>query len=89
LCEAPEGPFRQLTPDPLTCSVELFKEPAAIIALSVHEAARAEAAAVGVTSFAYKGDPPARLLSVIRESTAAVPPRIDRGGDSPQEKACL
>jgi DNA-binding NarL/FixJ family response regulator len=47
--------------------LELFEKPPAIVALSVHEAAREAALASGVIGFAYKGDPPSRLLDAIRE----------------------
>ena len=52
--------------DMLLDLLELFDDPPAIVALSVHEQARADAA--GVARFAFKGDPPDRLLEAIRTS---------------------
>jgi len=46
--------------------LELFEEPPPIIALSVHEHLRDAALAAGVVGFAFKGDPPSRLLEAIR-----------------------
>ena len=47
--------------------LELFDKPPAIVALSVHEDLRDAALASGVVGFAFKGDPPSRLLETIRE----------------------
>ena len=46
--------------------LELFEEPPSIVALSVHEDLRDAALASGVVGFAFKGDPPSRLLETIR-----------------------
>ncbi len=48
--------------------LELFDEPPMIIALSVHEGARAAAFDSGVAGFAFKGAPPSELLKTIRAS---------------------
>ena len=47
--------------------LELFDGPPAIIGLSVHAASKKVAEEVGVAGLAYKGEPPERLLDVIRE----------------------
>jgi DNA-binding NarL/FixJ family response regulator len=47
--------------------LELFEHPPALVALSVHEDLREAALASGVVGFAFKGDPPSRLLETIRE----------------------
>ena len=52
--------------DTLRELLELFQQPPAIVALSVHEQARNIAFDSGVAGFAYKGDPPKCLLSAIR-----------------------
>jgi DNA-binding NarL/FixJ family response regulator len=56
--------------DTLLELLELFESPPRIVALSVHEAARATALSAGVAGFAYKGDPPGQLLQAIREARA-------------------
>ena len=53
--------------DTLVDRLELFDEPPMIVALSVHEDLRDTALASGVVGFAFKGDPPTRLLETIRE----------------------
>ena len=47
--------------------LELFDEPPSIVALSVHEELRDLALASGAVGFAFKGDPPSRLLDSIRK----------------------
>jgi DNA-binding NarL/FixJ family response regulator len=47
--------------------LELFDKPPMIIGLSVHDENRKAAMDIGVAGFAYKGEPPERLLAVIRE----------------------
>lgn len=54
--------------DTLQALLQLFDEPPLIIALSVHEGARAAALNAGVAAFAFKGDPPSQLLKTIRET---------------------
>ena len=46
--------------------LELFERPPAIVALSVKAEVQRMAMESGITSFAYKGDPPDRLLETIR-----------------------
>ena len=53
--------------DALLDLLELFDAPPRIIGLSVRAENRQAAMEVGVGAFAYKGEPPARLLAVIRE----------------------
>jgi DNA-binding NarL/FixJ family response regulator len=48
--------------------LELFDEPPMIVALSVHEEARAAVFDSGVAGFAFKGAPPSELLKTIRAS---------------------
>ena len=52
--------------DTLLDLLELFDEPPMIVALSVHEDLRDAALASGIVGFAFKGDPPTRLLETIR-----------------------
>ena len=52
--------------DTLLDLLELFDEPPMIVALSVHEDLRDAAMASGIVGFAFKGDPPTRLLETIR-----------------------
>jgi DNA-binding NarL/FixJ family response regulator len=59
--------------DTLQQLLELFEEPPLIVALSVHQQARNAAFDSGVVGFAYKGDPPDRLLRVIRETQPGQP----------------
>jgi DNA-binding NarL/FixJ family response regulator len=54
--------------DTLMDLLQLFDEPPAIVALSVHDDARAAALSAGIPNFAHKGEPPDRLLAAIRES---------------------
>lgn len=53
--------------DTLLDLLGLFDSPPAIVGLSVHAESRQAAMDVGVGAFAYKGEPPERLLAVIRE----------------------
>jgi DNA-binding NarL/FixJ family response regulator len=53
--------------DKLLDLLELFDKPPMIIGLSVHDENRKAAMDVGVAGFAYKGEPPERLLAVIRD----------------------
>jgi DNA-binding NarL/FixJ family response regulator len=53
--------------DRLLDLLELFDRPPTIIGLSVRAENRKAAMDIGVAGFAYKGDPPERLLAVIRE----------------------
>ena len=48
--------------------LELFDDPPLIVALSVHEEARAAVFDSGVAGFAFKGAPPSELLKTIRAS---------------------
>ena len=48
--------------------LELFERPPAIVALSVKAEVQRTAMESGITSFAYKGDPPDRLLETIRQT---------------------
>ena len=47
--------------------LSLFDSPPTIVGLGVHEESRQAAMKIGVGAFAYKGEPPERLLAVIRE----------------------
>ena len=53
--------------DKLLDLLELFDKPPLIIGLSVHDENRKAATVAGVAGFAYKGEPPERLLAVIRK----------------------
>ena len=53
--------------DRLLDLLELFHRPPTIIALGVHAEDRKVALDIGVAGFAYKGEPPQRLLAVIRQ----------------------
>ena len=53
--------------DRLLDLLELFDRPPTIIGLSVRAENRKAAMAIGVAGFAYKGEPPERLLAAIRE----------------------
>ena len=52
--------------DTLVDLLDLFEHPPLIVGLSVHEEARNAVLSAGVAGFAYKGDPPSRLLETIR-----------------------
>ena len=54
--------------DTLMDLLQRLEDPPAIVALSVHEDARAAALSAGIPCFAHKGQPPDRLLATIRES---------------------
>ena len=54
--------------DALLDLLGLFDSPPAIVGLSVHAENRQAAMQVGVGAFAYKGEPPERLLAVLRET---------------------
>jgi DNA-binding NarL/FixJ family response regulator len=53
--------------DRLLDLLELFHRPPTIIAIGVHAEDRKAAMDIGVAGFAYKGEPPERLLAAIRE----------------------
>jgi DNA-binding NarL/FixJ family response regulator len=69
--------------DTLMDLLQLFEKPPAIVALSVHENARADALSAGIPSFAHKGEPPDRLLATIRESERSKPAKSERPNGKP------
>jgi two-component system response regulator DesR len=66
--------------DTLMDLLQLFEEPPAIVALSVHEDARDDAVSAGIPWFAHKGEPPDRLLATIRDSKRPRPAKSERQG---------
>ena len=60
--------------------MKLFPKPPQVVALSVREDVRDAALALGVTGFAYKGDPPSRLLDVIRTALRATETEMSGNG---------
>ena len=69
--------------DMLMDLLQLFEDPPAIVALSVHDDARAAALSAGIPNFAHKGEPPDRLLSTIRQSKSSRPQRSDQKNGQP------
>jgi two-component system response regulator DesR len=69
--------------DTLMDLLQLFEDPPAIVALSVHDDARAAALSAGIPNFAHKGEPPDRLLSTIRQSKSSRPERSGQQSGRP------
>jgi DNA-binding NarL/FixJ family response regulator len=67
--------------DTLVDLLQLFENPPPIVGLSVREEAHVAALSAGVAGFAYKGDPPSRLLETIRASA----PQRSRGSQTDNE----
>jgi DNA-binding NarL/FixJ family response regulator len=71
--------------DMLQDLLQLFDEPPVIVGLSVREERCRAAKDAGVTGIAYKGDPPERLLALIRAAGSAA--RAGETANQPEREA--